>query len=105
MISEIASKNKNWLYTEMKVAYNQLLKLLDEEDSQNLIKSQTSWESYLENKKYIEEIFFYQHKYDSVGELRKALFVSEEAEETKARAYSLLEYLYIINGEINMVFF
>jgi len=58
MISEIASKYKNWWYTEMKVAYNQLLKLLDEEDSQNLIKSQTSWESYMENKKYIEESFF-----------------------------------------------
>jgi len=104
MISEMALKYKNWWYTEMEVAYNQLLKLLDEEDSQNLIKSQTSWESYIENKKYIEESFFYQHKYDTVGELRKALSVSEEAEETKAHAYSLLEYLYIINGEINMVF-
>ena len=104
MISEIASKYKNWWHAEMEVTYNQLLELLDEEDSQNLIKSQTAWESYMENKKHIEESFFYKHKYDSVGELRKALSVSEEAEETKARAYSLLEYLYIISGEISMVF-
>lgn len=104
MISEIETKYKNWWHTEMEVTYNQLLKLLDEEDIQNLIKSQTSWESYMESKKCIEESFFNQHKYDTVGSLRKALTVSEEAKETKARAYSLLEYLYIIRGEINMVF-
>jgi len=104
MISEIESKYKDWWYTEMKVAYSQLLELLDDEDSQCLINSQSSWESYMEDKKNIEESFYYLHKYDSVGELRKALSVSEEAEETKARAYSLLEYLYIISGEINMVF-
>ncbi len=104
MISEIESKYKDWWHTEMEVAYNQLMKLLDEEDSQHLKKSQSSWESYMENKKYLEDSFFYQQKYDSVGTLRKALSVSQEAEETKARAYSLLEYLYIISGEINMVF-
>jgi|BioPla2DNA2_1021312.scaffolds.fasta_scaffold58038_2 uncharacterized protein YecT (DUF1311 family) len=104
MISKIESKYKDWWYTEMEVAYNQLLKLLDENDRQSLINSQISWESYMENKKNIEENFFYQNKYDSVGELRKALIIAEEAEETKERAYSLLEYLYIITGEINMVF-
>jgi hypothetical protein len=104
MISEIGLKYKDWWYTEMEVAYNQLLKLLDEKDRQSLINSQISWESYMENKKQIEESFFYQHKYDTVGTLRTALTIAEEAEETKERAYSLLEYLYIITGEINLVF-
>jgi len=104
MITEIAAKYKDWWYVEMKVAYNQLLSLLDEEDKQNLIKSQTSWESYMESKWNMEDSFYYQHKYDTVGQLRTSLSANEEAEETKARAYSLLEYLYIISGEINLVF-
>jgi len=104
MIEEIESKYKDLWYAEMEVAYNQLVKLLDEEDLKSLIDSQTSWESYMENKKLIEESFFFQQKYDTLGTLRTALTFAEEAEETKERAYSLLEYLYIITGEINMVF-
>lgn len=104
MLVEIASKYEGFWYREMEVAYNQLLRVLDEEDKQNLISSQTSWESYMESKKHIEQSFYYEHKYDVVGTLRTGLSVEETADETKARAYSLLEYLYIITGEINMVF-
>lgn len=104
MLIKVASKYEEFWYREMEVAYNQLLKLVDEEDRQNLINSQTSWESYMENKKHIQKSFYSDHKYDVVGTLRTALSVEENAEETKARAYSLLEYLYIITGEINLVF-
>lgn len=104
MIREIDFKYEEFWRREMEVAYNQLLNLLDEEDCQSLINSQIAWESYMENKNQIEESFFFQQKYDSLGTLRTALIFSENAEETKKRAYSLLEYLYIITGEINMVF-
>lgn len=104
MIIDVASKYEEFWYAEMEVAYKQLLKLLDEEDRQSLINSQTSWESYMENNKNIEDSFYDEQKYNGVGTLKVALTVEENAEETKSRAYSLLEYLYIITGEINMVF-
>lgn len=104
MIIEISSKYKEFWHREMEVAYTQLMSLLDEEDQQSLVNSQTSWESYMENKKHIEESFYNEQKYDVVGTLRVALTVEENAKETKLRAYSLLEYLYIITGEIKMVF-
>ncbi len=104
MIRVINFKYKEFWYREMEVAYNQLLNLLDEKDRQSLIDSQIAWESYMENKSQIEDSFFFQQKYDSLGTLRTALTFYESAEETKKRAYSILEYLYIITGEINMVF-
>ena len=104
MIVERDTEYKNWWYAEMEVAYSQLLKLLDEEDRQSLIESQTAWESYMAHKKNIENNFYDQGKYGTVGKLRQAFVVSEEAEEVKNRAYSLLEYLYFITGEVNLVF-
>jgi len=104
MITEIEEKIKSWWQKEMEVAYNQLLILLNEEDKQNLIESQTSWVKYMENKKQLDNSFFLKDTYNSVGELRKSFVISNKAKEIKARAYSLLEYQYIINGEINMIF-
>lgn len=104
MIKEISSKYEEFWFTEIEVAYSKLLRLLDKQDRQSLINSQTSWESYMENKKNIEKSFYNDCKYNTLGKLKEALIIAENAEQTKARAYSLLEYLYIITGEINMVF-
>lgn len=104
MIRVINFKYEEFWNREMKVAYKQLLNLLDEKDRQSLIDSQIAWESYIENKDKIEDSFFFQQKYDTLGTLRTALTFYDSAEETKKRAYSFLEYLYIITGEINMVF-
>jgi hypothetical protein len=104
MLEEINQRYEEFWYREMDVAYNQLLELLNEDDSKALVTSQDSWENYMENKEQIEESIFFEQKYDSIGTLRTALTYSERAKETKDRAYSMLEYLYIITGEIKIVF-
>lgn len=104
MIIEVASKYEEFWNVEMEVAYNKLLGLLDENDRESLINSQSSWENYMESKKNIELSFFNEQKYGNCGTLREALAIDDNADETKARAYDLLEYLYFITGEINLVF-
>lgn len=104
MTIEVASKYEEFWNIEMEAAYSELLDLLDGDDRQKLISSQTSWENYMESKKNIEISFFKEQKYNTCGTLREALAIDENADETKARAYDLLEYLYFITGEIKMVF-
>lgn len=104
LLIEYSNQYKEWWQVEMEQSYNQLLFMLNEEDCHYLKQSQASWEEYMENKKDLELSFFFNQNYDTIGNLRKALSVNEEAEETKERAYSLLEYLYIITGEINLFY-
>lgn len=101
---ELSNIYKEWWYTEMEVAYAQLLNLVDKEDLQALKNSQETWEVYKKNKFELDKIFYIEDKYDTVGHLRKAFVYDDEARLVKERAYVLLEYLYIFEHEINFVF-
>lgn len=104
MIKRLNNEYMLFWDNEIDQAYSNLLKILKNKDLQLLIDSQINWESYIENKIKIENSFYEEMKYNKVGTLRAALRYDEIANETRVRALTLLEYLYIINGEIKMVF-
>ncbi len=58
----------------------------------------------MQHKKAIQQSFYNKQSYGDVGTLRVALIAKENQDEIRSRAYTLFEYLYIITGEINMVF-
>lgn len=104
MLIQIEEDYKNWWASEMEAAYIELQNLLEGEDLEQLKKSQVSFMEYLDSKGAVDTSFYVVQKYDTVGNLRRSMVYSDNAELIKNRAYILLEYLYILTGEIKFVF-
>lgn len=104
MLMQIEDDYKNWWASEMETAYTELQNLLEGEDLEQLKKSQVAFLEYLNGKDAMDTSFYVEQKYDTIGNLRTSMVYSENAELVKNRAYTLLEYVYILTGEINFVF-
>lgn len=104
MTMEIEADYKNWWNAEMEKAYSELEKLLEGEDLEQLKLSQEAFLEYLNSKENLDTSFYFEQKYGAIGNLRSSSVYYEKSELVKNRAYTLLEYLYILTGEINFVF-
>lgn len=104
MIMEIEADYKNWWNAEMEKTYSELEKLLEGEDLEQLKLSQEAFLEHLNSKENLDTSFYFEQKYGEIGNLRSSSVYYEKSELVKNRAYTLLEYLYILTGEINFVF-
>ena len=89
---------------EVDNTYNALLKILDDEDKEQLKKSQDGWNDYMSGNQQIQISYFYIQKYEGSGQDNKMFAMSYQSYMTRNRAIELMEYLYFITGEVNFLY-
>lgn len=87
---------------EMNNAYNHLLDILDSEDKENLIASQKSWlEHVADDFTFVKDKFIDTGYLGSQGKVQIQTVCRKKA---KQRTIELMEYIYILEEDVNFIY-